>query len=320
MQFFNWTTDYQLYKQQVPKREQEDYAEFFQRRYRQQLSAGLPPARLVAERLWRESENPYYNIHPNLATKLCRVDLSKIPSEMFRMPHGLDVVNIRFAQKHDEFVVAEPQHTDLTALLSMTKGTAPAGSFVHGVLMSKLSIPKEQDPSILFIVDFNQFTPLRQPIYSLFSIIPKVGMSMQDCIDVAKAKARSASYEKMLGNVLRLAVTIGFLSDNPTICEPDVLTDDRDTFQKASQEQRNVIAARAKRRGKFGFNIGTDLMFVGERPMGERRTQHETGRELEYSHIRAGHPHAVRYGEEKKMVKIMWYVPTTVRPDLKFKQ
>lgn len=318
MQFFNWVTDYCLYKQQTPKREQESYSEFFPRRYQQQVDSGIPAFRLIAEKLWQNAGNPYYNVHPNLVPKLCNVSLNKIPSDLFKMPHGMDVVNIRFSQKHNEFMVKEPQKSDFTALATMTTGTAPAGSFVHGLLMVRSVRNDNSDASIMFVLDFNQYTSFRQPIYSLFSIVPKNGMSMQDCINECTGKVRTPSYITMIENVLRLAVTIGFLSDNPTICEPDVLKDDLSKFQQGTNEQRNSLVARAKRRGKFGFNIGTDLMFLGERPMGTRKI-HAEGRELEYAHIRAGHPHAVRYGENKKLVKIMWYVPTAVRPDLPFK-
>lgn len=53
--------------------------------------------------------------------------------------------------------------------------------------------------------------------------------------------------------------------------------------------------------------------------MGQKRSNNLTGRELEYAHIRAGHPHLVRYGEAKKLVKMMWYTPTHVRPDRPFR-
>jgi hypothetical protein len=97
------------------------------------------------------------------------------------------------------------------------------------------------------------------------------------------------------------------------------LSKDRSSFDGGSEEQRQTIIERAKRRGKNGYNVGCDLMFLGERPKGESRSGEATGRELQYAHIRGGHPHAVRYGEGKKLVKIKWFAPTTVRDDLPFK-
>ena len=323
MNFFQWSTDYQLYRRHTPKRERMEYEQFLPWRRRQQEMAGIPTHRLLAEKVWTDDGSPYYNVHPNLVSKLCKVDMDKIPSTLLKMPHDLRAVNIRFAEKHSEFVVSEPQHTDLVARLSNTSGTAPPGSFVHSILMvdlhSEQSV-KGHNRSVLFIMDFNVYTPLGQPIYSMFAIAPEEGRSLQSAIDQAKGKARTASYIAMIENVMKCCVSIGFLADNPTLCEPDVLSSDRSSYLTANQQQRQVIVDRAKRKGKNGYNIGTDIMFLGERPLiaGQRR-ENPTGRELEYAHIRCGHPHLVRYGEGKKLVKVMWYVPTTVRPDKPFK-
>ena len=42
------------------------------------------------------------------------------------------------------------------------------------------------------------------------------------------------------------------------------------------------------------------------------------GRERTHAHIRSGHFHAVRCGEGRKNVKVKWFRPTVVRPDLPF--
>lgn len=307
MNFFNWMTDYQLYCSQCPKHERLPYEEFLKRRNKQ-LSEKFVVGnrRLITEVNWVSIGSPYYKIHPKMVTKLCKSDLTKIPSLMLKMPHGLNVVNIRFCQQHPEFTVDE-QHNSNAVL--------PAGSFLRSILMSK------HDGLISFIMDFGLFDKMGQSIYSLFGIFPKESFSIQECIDqsVALFDQRIHPYYRMIANIMRLAVTIGFLSDNPTICEADVLNADRAKYADADDERREVIAARARRKGKFGFNIGTDLMFLGERQSSKPKTHTATGRELEYAHIRAGHPHAVRYGENKKLVKIMWYVPVTVREDLPFK-
>lgn len=323
MNFFQWTTDYQLYCRSTPKRERMEYSKFLRWRRRQQQAAGIPIHRLLTEGVWTDDGSPYYNVHPNLVSKLCKVDMDKIPSTLFKMPHGVRAVNIRFAQKHDEFTVNEPQHTDVVARLSNTSGTAPSGSFVHSILMIDMRKNEEYQKgqlSILFIMDFDVFTPLGQPVYSMFGIAPDDGISLQTAINQAKGRYRSPSYINMMENVIKCCVSIGFLADNPTICEPDILASDRSEYARANDERREFLFARAKRKGKNGYNVGTDIMFLGERPLiaGERR-ENPTGRELEYAHIRGGHPHLVRYGEGKKLVKVMWYVPTTVRPDKPFK-
>lgn len=314
MQFFGWTTDYQLYRKQLG-RNALPYEQYLPSRAAQQRAAGLPTYRLEAERAWDHEGNPYYNIHPQMVSRLCRVDMAKIPSRMLVTPHGLKTVNIRLAEQHEEFTLKEEQHTDFTAKLSNTTGTVPPGSFAHSILMIDLN------PSIGFIIDFNVFTPLGQPVYTMFGIMRKEGASLEDAINEAKGQGRSPSYIAVIENVMRLCASVGFLASNPTICEPDVLAKDRREFEEADDTRRKFLADRARRKGKHGYNVGTDLMFLGARP------QHRTGRqtiaterELEYAHIRSGHPHLVRYGEKKELVKLMWYVPTTVRPDKPFKK
>jgi hypothetical protein len=312
MQFFNWMTDWKLYCQQVEKRERMDHEEFIHKRKEQlRLRSKVSNRRLIAEIEWEKLGFPYYNIHPRMVSKLCKSDLTKIPSNMLKMPHGFSVAHIRFCQQHPEFTVSKEHRSEAYGL------SLPAGSFLHGILMMK-----GDDGVVSFIMDFNLTDENRQPTYSIFGILPEEKHSMQECIDLASASSSQpmGPYYQMIANTMRLAVTIGFLSDNPTICEADVLNADRSKFIEADDPQREVIAARARRRGKYGFNVGTDLMFIGERPKGERRTSAATGRELEYAHIRGGHPHAVRFGEAKKLVKIMWYVPVTVRDDLPFKK
>lgn len=325
MEFFNWKTDYQFCKAQMAKGAELSYEEFVPVRLKQLQQYRLPPIRLHAEDTWAKSGNPYYNVHPQLTSKLCRVDLDKIPSTMFKMPHGLQAVHIRFAQQHPEFTFNEEFKRDRYCI--------PAGSFLHGALMLKLDKKSDEEDDaggIMFLTDFGifeEYMGLNLAVYTIFSTSLRHNMSLGECLQKTQAfgfngdaKDIGGPYYKIVSNFVRLAVTIGFLSDNPTICEADVLSKDRHKFNEADEKQRSVIADRAKRRGKFGFNVGTDLMFIGEKPKGERRTTAQTGRELEYAHIRGGHPHAVRYGEAKKLVKIMWYVPVTVRDDLPFKK
>ncbi len=133
------------------------------------------------------------------------------------------------------------------------------------------------------------------------------------------------SMGERLKNLIRVIISSGFLANCPEdgLVVPDVLSNDRASYREAEkrgdQIAMNTIAERAKRRGKFGFNIGTSEMFVGESESFGGKTSEETGRQLSHSHIRGGHPHAVRYGEGKNKVKIKWFRPTRIRPDLPFK-
>ena len=140
-----------------------------------------------------------------------------------------------------------------------------------------------------------------------------------------KEQFMMTSMGNRLTNLLRVIISSGFLANCPEdgLVVPDVLSNDRQAYQDAKkrndQNAMNTIAERAKRRGKFGYNIGTSEMFVAEAEAAKVGRETDTGKELSYSHIRGGHPHAVRYGEGKSKVKIKWFRPTRVRPDLPFK-
>lgn len=314
MNFYPWVTDWQLYKKIIGKNAL-PYDEYFIDRKNQQESAGVPAHRLIAERMWSEDGSPYYNVHPKMVSSLCKVDMKKIPSNLIRMPHGLNAVNIRFSQKHDEFTLHDKELTNPRLnqqFQDATKGMILSGSHVHGILMVNLN------KSVLFIVDFNIYTGHNQPVYTIYAIAPNENDTLEDAINKAKGSDRSKSYNDVIDNVMRLCVSIGFLSDNPVICEPDVLSKDRSAFESGDDKRRKVIIERAKRRGKIGYNVGTDIMFVEPRDK-KSIFSDATGREIKYAHIRSGHPHLVRYGKEKKLVKMMWYVPTVVRPDKPFK-
>lgn len=322
MKFFEWTTDYSSYKKYVPREQQDEYPIFYRERERQIRKSDVIPVRLWSENQWRTVGEPYYNIHPRMVSKLCRVDLSKIPSTMLKMPHNLPVVNIRFSQQHEEFTFHEELQTDNRSKTGSPTGTVPPGSFCHGVLMfdNRNSLEPLLPSGIFFLMDFDVYTSHNQPVYSTLGIFPREGKDLETIMHDQTQKRYDGTYEEMLRNIMRLTVTIGFLADNPAVCEADVLSKDKPEFQRTQDEsRRKTIAERARRRGKLGYNIGHDMMFLGERAMGSKRGTNVTGRELEWAHIRGGRAQAVRYGTGKKLVKIMWFPPTTVRDDLPFK-
>jgi hypothetical protein len=137
-------------------------------------------------------------------------------------------------------------------------------------------------------------------------------------------KMMMLSMGERLVNLFKVIISAGFLANTPEerLVVPDVLARDKDNYTEAvkrgDQAKIEEILTRARNRDKIGYNVGTNEMFIGEtNPIKTDRTV--TGKELEYSHIRGGHPHAVRYGEGKKQVKIKWYRPMRIREDLPFK-
>jgi hypothetical protein len=68
----------------------------------------------------------------------------------------------------------------------------------------------------------------------------------------------SAISSKMMKAELRAAIFPRLIKNDPTIVAPEVLSRDEQNWNIATQEQREAMVARAKRKGKFGFSIGKE--------------------------------------------------------------
>jgi hypothetical protein len=344
MPYSELATCYKVYKQQVEEKKKDksynlkklasidlDVETFYKKFLDQVIKTDSTQAfRCVSEASWYKNGCPYYNIHPSFVSKLCKCDLSKIPSSLFKMPHGLHSIHIRFKELHPELVYSNIDSKDLygTSILVCEMSESQSKKRVISVSLDLMSnseeIGKGFDIKKYKLEEDNDCRSL-----FVFNIMLAENETLNDGINNAIDKnilnrnvSQSIvnSFKKLSKNVLSLCSTIGFLSDNPTICEPDILAADRHLIEKSNPQELEALHQKAKNKRKYGWNIGTDRMFVGPQPFQlANKSQAAEGKEREYAHIRAGHPHAVRYGKGKELVKIMWFVPLTVRPDLPFK-
>ncbi|TWU49347.1 hypothetical protein Poly59_39610 [Rubripirellula reticaptiva] len=125
---------------------------------------------------------------------------------------------------------------------------------------------------------------------------------------------------EVIENCIRLVATVGLIANCPedNLLEYDVLAKDKQRFKSASPKRKEELIAKARRRGKIGWNVGTNELFIGEQPLGESGSAAAPRGSHNHAHIRTGHLHAVRFGKGRKQVKIKWFRPTVVRPDLPF--
>lgn len=325
MKFHHWVTDYDNYCQFMGKSAAPHHV-FFPKRLeeiRQAKGKGIQVLLMMAEKQWMELSRPYYNIHPGLVSKLARINLSKVPSHLVTTPHDFSVVNIRFAERNEALVLKAgmPKQGGLVEI--------PPDSSLHGILMvdcRKLPVGFGQN-RVSFYLDFNVWAKRlfegqwqRLPQYCHFCFDIDLAKSLQEAIDECVRPYTDESYYNLCTNALRLAVSIGFLSNSSAeLVEYDVISRFRERFRQGNEKERQQIIEKSRRRGKVGYNVGNDLIFSGRIPTISERRGELTGRELTYASIRQGHPHAVRYGKGKELVKIMWFAPTVVRPDLPFR-
>lgn len=305
--------------------------------------------RLAVERRWIDSGRPYYNVHPQLVRSLCKTNLDKIPSGYVEMPEGLDVVCFRFAE---EVPIQYLSNVGAHALMDDRVHNSPI--FCRSLLFSRVGYSGDEELQriaeaanltteqvklvqcqqfILFLDEgFRAQGTDNLTLCNLVNFGAEKDQTIPQAIQACLANM-SNRYEKLmwmalgerLSNLLKIIVSCGFLanSNDDGLVVPDILSKDRtnyaDAVKRNDTEKIKQIVERARRRGKLGYNIGTNEMFVGEAAIDRQERASGTGNELKYSHLRGGHPHAVRYGEGSKKVKIKWFRPTRVRKDLPFK-
>ncbi len=357
MQFYPWFTAYDEYKAscKANRRQKLDSIETFNFKRKRDLEEyalrGFPRSsvdvqqdRLLIEEKWRQSGSPYYNVHPSLVEKFCHVNLSKIPAKLVEMPNEYRAVVIKFGQQHDELT-----------LHGCSALGVPEGSYIKSVLMTRgfnalrhCEVREGFTESLYCLLNFNS-TPgglgepnqlIVLPVWfrgndsleaALKNFIANRN-SLPNCLplpstamDLLRADANDNRQNKdnidtVDLSVLKIIVTIGFLANsNDQLIEPDVLSKLRNAYTNGTKQARKDIAAKSRRKGKLGYNVGNDMMFLGAKPFQKRENYDSSDKELEYAHIRGGHPHAVRYGKGHEKVKIMWFRPLTVRADLPFK-
>lgn len=285
--------------------------------------------RLAEEYLWLRVDGPYYNVHPRSVPYLSRCRLDKIPASFLEVPGGFDTVNIRFAEAHPDLTVDEGEYVRSILLAKPVCSRLGRQEFMalleHGLRPKKLD---EATESLVLHIDLGERGYCDEVPYIRDWVIT-IHLDPETTLEEDFARFEDAAPEQIapgtrrrevVKNCLRLTATVGFMANTPeeNFLEYDVLARDRQAFAEADDDRRKHLIARAHKRGKHGWNVGTKEMFLGEMPEWSAHPSHGQGREHTHAHIRSGHFHAVRCGEGKKNVKVKWFRPTVVRPDLAF--
>jgi len=316
MQFTAWRTDLDEYRTATGDR----------RKTIEELTKERPHDRDQLELAWTNDKRPYYNVHPALVSKLCEVNLDAIPSPLMEVPDNGAVVNIRLAENHPEFTYKERMDVK-TRGVDWELGYFDKGASVTSVLMASVQNPynipgRGETEGFMFLLNGSTLTSDGRSSVLVLLAGKVEGMTMEEVF--AKTMKMygdtTPDQRRVMRNVLRLCVTIGFLRNgDDELITPDVLSKDRQRHKTGTDADRQAIEDRARRRGKLGWNVGNDAMFLPDSQAPGGHTPTSQGGELSYAHLRKGHFHAVRFGPGRSKVKLMWFRPTTVRPDKPFK-
>jgi hypothetical protein len=334
-QFYRWLTDWEDYCLADPASASKiTEAKFWPWRSEQLRIAGSTSPRTKVDQMWLTAGKPYYNIHSKLAPKFCKVNLNKIPSNTVETPFGISCVNMRFDQQHDGLTMKAAEGSSRQDQWWNHGEGVSKGAWVRSFMLMRPTTEilrlcfrgtimlGSQEQVLMLYIDTGSKTKYGVHIHMAAPLICRNGVSLNDAIQECCDYSIDAgsAFQEVVANCCRIAVTVGFLANaDDSMIDPDIIPRLKDRYANAKPNERPKIIAESQRLGGSGFNVGNDIMFLGTQPVQGRRQSEKTGRELQYQHLRDGHPHAVRYGPKRSLVKIMWIRPTRVRPDLPFK-
>lgn len=291
-------------------------------------SAFQESLRLGEEYSWLLDGKPYYNIHPKLVSHLCECDLSNIPANYLEVPGGFDTALIRLSEASPELVVDANEYVRsilVSYSIAELDNTELSSLFSHGTPLSNVRSKSQQITLRIYLGDRETCdgTAVVKLWMTHLRLLPEKNLDEEFAAFETAAPYKIASgtrRREVLKNCLKVIATVGLIANSTqdNLLQFDVLAKDRQRFESATDEVRQSLINRARRRGKHGWNVGTNEMFVPDVPKWTESSKTGQSGQHSHAHIRTGHLHAVRCGPGRKDVKIKWFRPTVVRPDLPF--
>lgn len=285
-----------------------------------------------AEMTWIRLGRPYYKLYPAVTDMLVESSLD-IPSEYVRAPLGS--ILLRFPVDYSNSALMAEGRMLRTLLV-----TEWSQRDMKDTVAAPID-PRDKDDTRRFVfwMDFGEQldealpstqdlthskTPMGGPVlvFQLVSISDEQASfeeHFEEWINREKLDMDIGLQvsNEIVANAVRVAVGACLLANgaDSRVVEHDVLNKHVRRYRASKTEaDKTTLFEKAKRRGKFGWLVGREISLPSvSRSSGESVG---TGVSLTRSHWRKGHFHRVRYGPNRSLVKVAWYRPTIVRPDL----
>jgi hypothetical protein len=206
----------------------------------------------VAELNWYHQSRPYYKAYPSIIKSLCSIKLD-YSYECPLVPMGS--IAIRFAAGF------EP--------------STPSGFKIGAILISQCTVDvreqttgrlEEQHRALLMMIQSDDIEASEGNNSYAFALKPS---SVDSSVTIEQIISRGTVTGHLRGSdeetrmvqslATRIALTICFLADDPSIVTPEVLSADRERYATETDEEwKRRAEERAKRRGVVGWNIGAE--------------------------------------------------------------
>jgi len=205
---------------------------------------------LQAEYHWYRQKRPYYRLWPSIIPALTKVNLDRVTCDMLTLPYGLSTLAI-YLPKGQEIQYRDIRGNELQA---------------YSFLIASLSMT---DPDVVKMPPIERFLYLQEhPELTRRGFMLLVDSHSEGVYDFIKFRqlegvSVAKEIEDLIGehrfpeSIIKMAVTVMLLDNDPSIISADVLSNDRTTWMNSSDDKtRALIEDRAKRRGKIGWDIG----------------------------------------------------------------
>jgi hypothetical protein len=275
----------------------------------------------VSEITWLISGRPYFKVFSELVPVFSKCPID-IPAKFIEFPYGLTAFAVYLPERDSNSIIVDEQHYVRSILVYRYKDVTEDVTKKLGLDVVRGNTAYDDlNNRLTFWMDVgekSQVGDLCLPVYTY----KQMAWRSDETIDQAlTALPQHSSFEvgvkipmEAVERCARLILSICFLAKSEDgLVVPDVLSKDRLDLRGASPEHVHILVDRAKKKGKYGWVVGSHVMHVTE------PSSVGGGREFSYSHIRMGHWHKVYFGAGRSQTKIVWYRPTVVRPDLPFR-
>ncbi|MHA2045691.1 MAG: hypothetical protein ACW99G_12915 [Candidatus Thorarchaeota archaeon] len=183
------------------------------------------------------SKRPYYHVYSSIIPMLTKVDL-ELPSNHIKPPQGIKHLALKFQPGNPLGVQ--------TMVISFQEVNEEVG----------LDKPTS---GIVVGVNFGNVDDKGVPIYSAM-IFPLTELSVKESTNKLNMRENINDYsEEVMGQCLKLAITICLLGNDPNILQAKPLSKDVAKFNRGSTEVKDRLIEKARRKGVIAFDLGKDL-------------------------------------------------------------
>lgn len=178
---------------------------------------------------WYQASRPYYKVWPSVCKALSSLRLDVKYEQVPTVPSNVMV--IRFAES------MEPIENNKRLTSIMVSEWRAFRDASRGLMISART-EGTIDDGIMFTIGQSD------------------DMTIEESLDIRATVTDMMNFEK---RAARIALTVLLLADDPNIITPDVLSKDRDEYDRSTDEAwKERAVERARRRGVVGWNIGAD--------------------------------------------------------------